>query len=157
MIRNSITLATLTVATTVGVYLRGQTPDREIAAARNALAFKSAELETMPFRQAFARHNRIPHDDPEGPFTSPGPEFNVPGSPSAIGRIEFPADEVGQLRENLPLAWADSPRDLNADGSIDGQDHSADYAVLPVRIVVEWQSPDGARRLERILVLTRRH
>ena len=154
MLRNSVTLAALTCATTVGIYLRGQSQDRDIAAARNAMAFKSAELESVPFRRAFALFNQIPHDDPEGPFTSPGPRFDVPGSPSAKGRIEFPSDAVGQLRENLPTAWARVPRDLNADGAIDGLDHAGDYAVLPIRLVIEWRGPDGVRRLEKVVTLT---
>jgi hypothetical protein len=133
--------------------------EHELTAARAAIAAKAAELEAAPFRTLFARFNGLPHDDPEGPFTAPGSWFEAPGlepvGPRA-GRIEFPVDGVGQLRETLSIAWAVMPRDLNADRVIDPGDRSNDYTLLPVRLVVEWRGVLGVRRAEQVLFLRSR-
>jgi hypothetical protein len=45
-------------------------------------------------------------------------------------------------------------RDLDGDGTIDGDDHAADYRVLPVRVRVRWRGPDGDRELFLVTVLS---
>jgi len=37
------------------------------------------------------------------------------------------------------------PRDLSADNVIDEGDHGTDYVLLPVQILVEWESDSGPR------------
>lgn len=128
--------------------------DRELSLARAALASKAAAMEAIPFDKLFRCFNPLPHDDPEGPFTAPGSWFEAPGLESAgpqPGRIEFPVDSIGQLKESLSVPWAGMPRDLNGDRVIDTADRSGDYRLLPVRLVVEWRGALGTRRIEQVL------
>jgi hypothetical protein len=52
------------------------------------------------------------------------------------------------LRENLALPELGTPMDLDSDGVIDGNDHAADYTVLPVLVRVRWQSPIGPAQVQ---------
>jgi hypothetical protein len=58
-----------------------------------------------------------------------------------------------ELREDVVDAGLGMPRDLNLDGVIDALDHSGDYRILPVRVLVEWTGMSGNRthRLETVL------
>lgn len=152
----AITVAAVTLWTALRAHLLTVRAERELAIAQASLAAKAAELEAVPFRTLFSRYNASPHDDPQGPFTAPGPWFEAPGldpiGPKP-GRIEFPVDGIGQLNETMPLVWAVMPRDLNGDSIIDAADRSSDYSFLPVRIVLEWRGALGIRRLEQVLFL----
>lgn len=84
--------------------------------------------------------------------TFDGRTFEVPGldpQPGAMvpGRIDFPGTG-GVLREDVSDAGLGMPRDLNADGVIDGLDHSGDYTLLPVRIQVAWRGKAGDAQVE---------
>jgi hypothetical protein len=68
-----------------------------------------------------------------------------------FGIISFPG--TGELREDVTDDALGMPMDLNADGSIDDQDHATDYRLLPVRIRVQWAGSHGAKFLELHAVL----
>lgn len=139
--------------------------NREREAAReNAIASDAARevLETLrsePLAGLYALYNRDPADDPGGPGTAPGNRFTVdglkalPGMPDGtVGEIQLPEMEVApgvwQLREDLLRTDLGTPRDLNADSIIDGNDHALDYTLLPVRVRLDWQGRFGPRSIE---------
>lgn len=113
------------------------------------------------FRQVFARFNATTADDPAGPV-SPGADFAVAGlaprpddADGLVGRILFPTPPGApdSLREDAVDAEFGFPRDLNGDGVIDAAEHSGDYVVLPVRILIEWRGNAGNRVVELQTVL----
>jgi type II secretory pathway pseudopilin PulG len=100
------------------------------------------KMKNNAFEDVFKLYDATPADDPGGAGSGPGAEFDVPGlTPVApgvkCGRIIFPGDS-NILREDIDDAILGMPRDLNADGVIDSQDHSGDCLLLPIRIRVEW-------------------
>jgi type II secretory pathway pseudopilin PulG len=118
-------------------------------------------LRTQNFRQLFALFNAVPADDPAGEGTAPGQNFDVAGlSPTKddadgrVGQILFPVaeDDEGQLREDV--LFIGRQHDLDVDGGIDVADVSASYALLPVRVRVEWKGRSGNRYVELQTVLT---
>lgn len=99
------------------------------------------------FEQVFALYNADPADDPGGPGTAPGHTFAIDGllpatAGGVVGRIDFPVVN-GALRETFVDELLVMPRDLNCDGVVDGNDRALDYAILPVRVHVEWASKTG--------------
>lgn len=71
--------------------------------------------------------------------------------------IEVPAapldlDPTGPavLREDLANPALGLPADLNGDGTVDGDARDADYAVLPLRVILRWTPPGEASRELRI-------
>jgi prepilin-type N-terminal cleavage/methylation domain-containing protein len=114
-----------------------------------------SQLEAMRnnmFREIFALYNDDPGDDPDGAGTAPGSRFAVDGlEPLAgrdyVGTVSFPVID-GALREDLEDDPLGMPRDLNADGEIDSGAHTDDYALIPVRIRIEWQGRGGERQLD---------
>lgn len=131
-----------------------------------SLAIDAAEatlerMRTENFVELFALYNDEPADDPVG---APGPAFDVTGldpqdadPDGRVGRIVFPvaAAAPGVLLENRVDPDFALPRDLNADDVIDGADHSGDYELLPVRILIEWRGRSGNRTYELETVLRR--
>jgi type II secretory pathway pseudopilin PulG len=117
---------------------------------QKAIALTAAQgmLERMQredFEEVFVRFNNTAADDPAG-GGSPGPNFAVAAlQPQAgdadgmPGRVIFPADPLaaGLLREDLVDAEFGMPRDLNGNGLLEADNRAADYAVLPVRVVIE--------------------
>ena len=91
---------------------------------------------------------------------APGNGFAVPGldplpgdADGLVGQILFPTAPgalPGQLvlREDVVDPRFDTPFDLNADTVIDGLDHSADYAILPVVVEIRWRGAQGPSLLE---------
>jgi len=53
-----------------------------------------------------------------------------------------------QLREDYQDAELGLPRDLNGNNVVDTADHSSDYLILPVRILIQWKGIAGARSME---------
>jgi len=128
------------------------------SAAQNVLETLHAE----PFADVFATYNSSAADDPLGAGSAPGPAFAVPGLDV---QVDDPDGFVGEvimpgpgdlLLEDVGDADLGMPRDLNADGIVDGADHATDYTVLPVRIRVAWRGAAGDQTLEFITTLTRR-
>ena len=126
---------------------------RAYLAAQQALERMRAEN----FAELFIRYNEEPNDDPLGAGTAPGSGFAVVGlepqqaDPDGLaGRILMPVvvGAPGALREDLNEPAFGLPRDLDGDGGWDALDHSGDYQLLPVRVVVEWRGRSGNRRVE---------
>jgi prepilin-type N-terminal cleavage/methylation domain-containing protein len=141
--------------------------DRRLAslAARSVLE----RMRNEKFEDIFPLYNAEPFDDPGGPGTAPGARFAVvglaaePDDPEPrVGEILLPVLDVSdggpapiwQVREDLDLPELSMPRDLNLDHILDAKDHSADYKVLPVRIVIRWQGDLGPRSFVLDTVLT---
>lgn len=143
--------------------------NRENTLVQNAARAAMETMRNEEFAEIFKRFNDNPADDPEGPGTAPGRHFAidangrivfpplpngfvaglqaVEGDPDGFtGRIDFPT-VVDQLREDFDEPELQMPRDLNADGVIDGADHAGDYRMLPVTVTVEWRSVGGTTRL----------
>jgi type II secretory pathway pseudopilin PulG len=129
-----------------------------------ALAFEAARnvleaLQAEDFRSAFARFNATPGDDP--PLgKSPGNAFDAEGlsAQSAdpdgrVGSIEFPGNGV-QLFENVPDPELGMPRDIGGAAGIDANDHANDYALLPVKVRVQWHGAAGDAAVTLALVLS---
>jgi hypothetical protein len=124
-----------------------------------------ARMQAVTFRDIFATYNGYPDDDPGGPGTAPGGAFDVRGlTPRAddpdgrVGRIVFPVVELMSgaeaLREDVvdPRLGMAAGRDLNGDmDTVD--DATADYQILPARLIVEWTGAGGNRSYELDLVL----
>lgn len=154
-----ITLTILLVALRITVQTlasvnRLSPANRETAIATQAAQSALEELRVIPFSTLFALYNDLPDDDPGGIGTAPGASFDVPGlqprgtdPDGRVGRIEFPviADE---LREDVDDRDLGMPRDLNGDGVQDSDDHAADYAILPVRVWIEWAGRSGDRTVQ---------
>ena len=123
-------------------------------------------LRSVPFEEVFYEFNADRADDPDGAGTAMGDTFmfsvyeEVEEDTDAIDRAR---DEVARgqmvaqvifptvpgaeaiLREDQQSDVLGTPMDLNADGMIDANDHSADYIILPVVIQIRWQGALGQR------------
>ena len=139
--------------------------DRARIAARTALE----QIQDVPFAEAFVTFNSDPQDDPGGVGTAPGDVFVVEGLNLTVGnaggthgRVLMPVlpspggGTALELREDFADPRLGMPRDLNGDGVIDLEDHSGDYIILPMRVMVEWRSPSGNRNIELGALLSAR-
>lgn len=138
----------------------------QTARADQAAHLMAAELRSVPFEEVFRRYNASPGDDPGLPGTAPGAAFDVRGltprdddPDGRVGRLVFPVtlDVSGneRLDENTvdPRLGMPEGLDLNGDGVLG--DATADYTLLPVRLILEWTGAGGARSYELDLLLTR--
>lgn len=118
-------------------------------AARNILE----DMRNEKFAELYALYNDDPNDDPDGVGTGHGGDFGILGldalegdADGMAGRITLPASS-GALLETFEAPGLGMPRDLNGDARVDGEDHSADYIVLPVIVTIEWDGFAGPRTL----------
>ena len=127
---------------------------KENSLARAALSTQLQILQSYPFADVFRDFNESDADDTS--VDAPGPGFDVlglnpvQGDPDGrVGRFELPtpATDPTVLREDLMLPDLGMPADLNADGLFDDQDHSGDYRMLPMRIILEWDGRMGPSQL----------
>lgn len=132
---------------------------REAALGAEAARRVVEELRATPFGDVFATYNDDPLDDPGGPGTAAGSRFEVSGldplptdGDGAAGEVLFPTI-AGALREDSQDSLLGMPRDLDADGAVDSEDHSGDYAVLPVLVRVEWSGAKGPGTAEARTIL----
>ncbi len=108
-------------------------------------------LQSTLFSQTFQAYNGFTGDDPVTVFGSGfavnGLQVQAGDADGFAGRIRFPVDpnNAAILREDIPDGILGMPRDLNGDGGTDGNDHSGDYVILPVSVIVEWRSIDKGR------------
>jgi hypothetical protein len=133
--------------------------NRETVLAAQAAESLVEELKSTPFNEVFARYNSTVDDDP-AVGASPGYGFAVAGlSPRTddpdgiVGQIDFPGDGV-ELREDIADADLGLPRDMDRDGVVDDQDKAASYRILPVRVTLAWNGPNGNRTFQLVTVLT---
>jgi type II secretory pathway pseudopilin PulG len=160
MVASTILLLALLSFTKVIVFSTGTTEvQHDVMMAREATRQAIETIQSAEFSDIFALYNSDPTDDPEGYGTGPGDGISVDGltppsgtTATTVGQIVFPAifDDAGdlQIREDYVDAALGMPRDLNGDGVIDSEDHSDDYQLLPVRVLVEWEGKSGTARLE---------
>jgi prepilin-type N-terminal cleavage/methylation domain-containing protein len=121
------------------------------------------QLQSLDFEAIYAAYNQSAADD--GGVAVPGPNFAVPGlSPDPadadgiVGRVSFPEVQNGatwELREDVVDPELGMPMDFDGDG-IDGDDHSGDYALLPIRLQVRWSGVSGPRTTNLVTLLSRR-
>lgn len=111
-------------------------------------------MKAEDFSQLFARYNATAADDPAG-VGSPGDGFDVSGlapwptdADGRVGRIFFPVDESEPDRLREDLVFGGRTLDLDASGDTDAADHSGDYALLPLRVRVEWRGRSGNHYIE---------
>ena len=111
--------------------------------------------------EVFARFNATTLDDP-ATGVSPGDHFFVSGltpqldDPDGfVGDILFPGNGV-ELREDVVDVELGMSRDLNADATIDSNDHAGDYTILPLRVRARWTGASGRQSLDVVYVVTTR-
>ncbi len=141
----AIAIGGLVAASASSYHLSRSNQARSIA--HEAVRQKIAEIRSVAPELVYAMYNDDPADDPAG--FAPGSGFAVDDlRPRAndpdgfVGRVFFPGDGTGELREDLVMKSLDMPRDLNLDGVIDADDHAGDYVLLPVGVELDWR---GAR------------
>lgn len=160
LVELAISVAILTVAISgiAGSILSAHALNRvneESALAQEAVQRVIEEMRARPFAEAFAAYNGSVADDGALGAPAAGSGFAVPGldlrredADGLVGRVVFPSVLAGgaeELREDVEDEALGMPRDLDADGAVDAADHAGDYAVLPVRVLVEWRGVRGDR------------
>lgn len=130
--------------------------ERELA--MQAVEGVMESLQAANFREVFARYNATAADDPAD-GVSPGRNFDAVGleavegdADGLPGEIVFPGNGF-VLREDFDDARLGMPRDLNADGDVDNDDHTT-YRVLPVLVRVRWHGASGDQVLQAVTVLS---
>lgn len=138
----------------------------ESALADEAVRAQAAAMQLTAFDLIFRTYNSATADDPGVAGSAPGAAFDVRGltpregdADGRVGRIVFPAVDAGggleALREDVlePRLGMEAGLDLNGDGdALD--DVTADYVLLPVRLIVEWTGAGGNRSYELDLLLS---
>lgn len=141
---------------------------RDASIASTAAQTVVEEMRNEDFRQVFALYNADPLDDPNGPGTAPGNTFVVQelaryGSDptGVVGEIILPAQNFGsevvpdwQIREDVVNEQLGTPRDLNGDAVVDDRDHTDNYTLLPVVVVLRWETRYGPQEFRLFTVLT---
>ena len=135
---------------------------RETTLAYQAARAKVEELKAQPFEFVLVRHNEDAADDPPG-LASPGVGFDVPGldpvagdADGLVGRLLFPENAGGELREDANQPEFGLPADLDGDDVIGALDVTGTHILLPVRVRIEWTGQTGDRFMEFSTVLFRR-
>lgn len=127
---------------------------RERARASEAAREMLELLRIEPHHRLFELYNTDPNDDPAGPGTAPGPHFPVPGLPvpdddadGMCGFVRMPeAKRDPGLWESVTDTKLGLPRDLDGDGEIDEEAVTDTYTLLPVEIIIEWESQGRVHR-----------
>ena len=147
-----------TITSTATLARSNEETTRAYQAAREAVE----QLMSANASVLFALYNDTPLDDPPPPGGLPAKNFDVfgldpvEGDPDGlVGSVLVPVDAGNplQLRENRRDESFGLPRDLNADGVMDNNDHSGDYVLLPMRVRLDWQGISGERHLELDLLV----
>ena len=143
--------------------IQASSTQHERALAREAARGVLETLLAADFSDVYALYNTEAADDPGGAGSAPGASFEVRGldplpgdADGFVGAILFPTNDVGgalQLREDLADVRFQTPRDLNGDGVVDDQDHSADHRLLPVFVRIDWRSNGRPARVEMSTLL----
>jgi hypothetical protein len=129
------------------------------AAASQALRSVVEDMKALELTLVYSAFNTSPDDDPDPDYdyrswldlTDRLPVGMFGTAP--VAEILLPEDPQGQLREDLVEPLLGMPRDLDGDGFPDGNDHSADYQLLPVLLRLEWDSPTGLQTIQVATVL----
>jgi type II secretory pathway pseudopilin PulG len=70
------------------------------------------------------------------------------GGKKTFGTGTVTVTQQWHLREDYVDTKLGMPRDLNGNNVVDTANHSSDYLILPVRVVIQWKSATGPRRIE---------
>lgn len=138
--------------------LRLSRTTEESTLADEAARALAGRLQTEAFGNLFSRYNASPAAVPGAAFDVPGLTARSDDPDGRVGRIVFPAVDVGggvqALREDVSdvrLGMAEG-RDLNGNG-VPNEDATINYVLLPARLIVEWTGAGGDRSYELDLVL----
>jgi len=141
--------------------IRMSRSDEDLAQANQALRMTLARFNALTPQQVFAICNTDQSDDLDG-YTSadylgvaPHTLTDRHGAALSIA-ITFPTADgaPGVVREDLDLPALGLPRDLNADGVIDSNDHSGDFVLLPVALTLDWESSAGPQHVQMATILS---
>lgn len=156
----SIGIVSFMLALTSSMRLGRACHQKDVAV--NAVRQMIERLREASFSSVFVRYNEDGSDDPGGAGTAPGPNFAVEDlkpvlgdTDGNVGKIIFPTSG-NQLREDITDTDLGMPRDLNGDTTVDDQDHSGDYIILPVTVRVEWRGVAGNWSVEMKALLVYR-
>ena len=132
---------------------------REQGIAREGARMQIEQMRATVFEEVLPRYDDFAGNDLPG---SPGAYFDVPGLTARpddpvgrVGKIVFPLNEDGELREDLELPRLGMPRDLTGDQEIDDVDHFGDRRLLPVLVRLEWRGAAGDATFEVVTILKR--
>ena len=161
-----LVLGLLGIVSVIAQTTRLNAVDRETLAARRSAERMIESMISFHWKDLFKHYTANANDAYTNAANvsavAHGPDFEVekndaglqvlaprPGDPDGkCGKILFPS--VGtELRELGSGAFLETGQDLdlNGNGVIDGGDVSSRYALLPVKIVIEWQGVHGPRSL----------
>jgi hypothetical protein len=142
--------------------------NRETAIAQQAARRMIETVSGVPFRDCYTLYNTVLGDYGGVDFPEFGPGFAVVGLQPQVGdadglcgRIVFPEVDDGfgniELREDVIDAGLGMPGDIDGDGAPNEPgDMSADYRLLPVRVLVEWRGVSGNRSIELESMMSQR-
>ena len=155
-----ITMAALTT-TQVSTVALSRTNLETSSALDAAQSVMEAIRDEDDFKKIFAHWNATTADD--AGEVAPGNAFDVRGLEPApddadgrVGEVVFPGDGT-QLRENVTDRTLGMPRDLNLDHlPPDGNNHAADYKILPVLVRVRWSGASGVHQIQIVGTLAQR-
>ena len=153
-------LASLTLAQVSSLALSHSNQETSMAIG-SAVDVAEALHNEPSFEAIYVRWNAIADDDPVGD-PAPGNAFDVEGLEATaddddgrVGEVVFPGDG-SQLLESGSDRLLGMPRDLDFDGEITDDDHSTDYAILPVLLRVRWRGSKGPQELQLVTTLSER-
>ena len=163
LLESVIALAVMTVAVSLFSSMvlstsKQRVLNHEFPTASEAVRVVLERMRNEDFEDVYAMYNSDPLDDPEGAGMAPGHRFAVEGleplegvADGMVGEIRFPTLDNGgalELREDSEDETLGMPRDLNGDSIVDDVDHSGDYILLPICVVVDWEGRHGPRHIE---------
>ncbi|MDZ4772795.1 MAG: type II secretion system protein [Planctomycetota bacterium] len=167
LIEVAVMLTIVTISVAMFARTMASSKNLDPVATESAIAASAArtvleEMRNHEFGELFALYNDDPNDDPGAAGTAPGPNFTVPELQSIagdgiVGTILFPTKD-GLLREDAVDQELGTPRDLNADGVVDGNSRASDYMLLPIRIRLQWiakNSRNAVRKFEMFTMYAR--
>ena len=151
-----ITVASYILTSSVMASVVNAAQRREKAAAAEALSNMVEELRARPAGEVFALYNDDPSDDPYGPGTGFGHEFDIPGlDPQRNNKGE--AFAIGEILMPGRGAWLDEsfsqpefglPRDLDGSLFVEAGDCSSRYVLLPLIVRARWTGRLGDREIK---------
>ena len=130
--------------------------NEETSAAHQAVRDLAEGMNAVAFNELFFAYNTDPTDDVDGidhlqEFVLDGFRNAPDDNDGLVAEVIFPTVQRGgrlELREDVQDDQLGMPRDLNGDGSIDSDDHSGDYVVLPMIVRARWMSSSGTRQVQ---------
>lgn len=119
--------------------------NEELRIASEAARVWMERLQGTDFDEVWARYGHSDAAFPVAGLAARGGDQN-----GDVLFLDFPiiGNSNSVLREDANIPALGLPRDLNADGVVDSEDHSDDYVILPIRVRLEWEGSRGDGYLE---------